>query len=39
MWGEGDQFWGDGNVLCRDCDGGYMEDNQSSASDCVLNYM
>lgn len=37
MGGEGGQFWGDGNVLCRDCDGGYTEDNLSSASDCVLN--
>lgn len=37
--GEGNQFWGDGNVLCRDCYQGYTEDNLSSASDCVLNYM
>ena len=35
-WEEGDHFWGDGNVLCRDCDEGYTQDSLSSASDCVI---
>lgn len=43
VWGQdqgqeekGENFWGDGNVLCRDCDEGYMQDSLSSASDCVI---
>lgn len=33
---EGDHFVDDGNVLCRDCDEGYMQGSLSSASDCVI---